>query len=71
MAGSAELYVWNPGDTVFAYVPVAERAVQVGYFFVMNMIEKNGLIYGYPTIDWKDGIEYAFGLKSIPMVGNH
>jgi hypothetical protein len=71
MTGSAEFNVWNPCDTVFAYVPVAERTVQPGYFFVMNMIEKNRLIYGYPTINWKDGIEYGFGLKSIAMVGNH
>jgi len=71
MAGSAEFNVWNPCGTVFAYVLVAERAVQPGHIFVMNMIEKNRLIYGYPTIDWKDGIEYGFGLESIPMVGNH
>jgi hypothetical protein len=71
MAGSAEFYIWNPGDTVFAYVLVAVKTVQLSNLFMMNMVEKNRLIYGYPTINWKDGIEYGFGLKSIAMVGNH
>jgi len=33
---------------------VAKGTVQTDCFFVMNVIEKNGLIDRYPSIDGKD-----------------
>jgi hypothetical protein len=49
---------------------VAEGTVQTDCFFVMNMIEKNGLIDRYPGIDGKDREEDLFGLDLKSMVGN-
>ncbi len=36
----------------------------------MDMIEKDRLVNGYPSKDWKDRIKNGFGLKSIAMVSN-
>jgi hypothetical protein len=33
---------------------VAECTVQMGYFFVVDMIEKDRLIDRFPGKDWKD-----------------
>jgi hypothetical protein len=37
----------------------------------MDMIEKDRLIHGHPSENWKDGIEKGFCFKSIAMVGNY
>ncbi len=36
----------------------------------MDMIEKDGLVHGHPSENWKDGIEEGFCFKSIAMVGD-
>jgi len=54
MASATELDIRNPSSTVPFHVPVAEGTVQADCFFVMNMIEKNGLIDRYPGINGKD-----------------
>jgi hypothetical protein len=35
------------------------------------MIEENGLVYGYPSINGKDGEEDFLGLNLKSMVGNN
>jgi hypothetical protein len=54
MAGSTEFDIWNPSSAVPFHVPVAEGTVQTDCFFVMNMIEKDGLIDRHPSINGKD-----------------
>jgi hypothetical protein len=54
MAGATEFDIWYSCGSVPLYIPVAEGTVQTDCFFVMNVIEKNGLINGYPSIDGKD-----------------
>ena len=71
MTGSTELNVWNSSDTVPFDIAVAERTVQMGYFFVMNMIEKDRLIDRFPREDWKDREENTFGLDLKSMIANN
>jgi hypothetical protein len=54
MAGATEFDIRNPGSAVSFHIPVAEGTVQTDGFFMMNMIEKNGLIDRYPGINGKD-----------------
>jgi len=70
MAGSTEIDIRNSSSAVPLHVPVAEGAIQIGNFFVMNMIEENGLINRRPGIDGKDGEKNLFGLRLKSMVGN-
>jgi hypothetical protein len=44
VAGPTEFDIRNPSRTISFHIPVAEGTVQADCFFVMNMIEKNGLI---------------------------
>jgi hypothetical protein len=44
MTGSTELNVWNPCNTISLYIAMAEGTVQTDRFFVVDMIEENGLI---------------------------
>jgi len=37
----------------------------------MDMIEKDGLVHGHPSENWKDGIKEGFGLETIAMIGNN
>jgi hypothetical protein len=71
MARAAEFNVWNPCHTILFHIPVTEGAVQFNGFFVVDMIEKDGLIHGYPTENWEDGIKKGFGLKPITMIPNY
>jgi hypothetical protein len=50
---------------------VAESAVQLDCLFVVNMIEKDGLIDRYPREDREDGKEDTFGLNLKSMIGNN
>lgn len=52
------------------YVTVAEGTIQISCFFVMNMIEEDGLIDRYPAINGENGEEDLFGLYLKSMVGN-
>jgi hypothetical protein len=70
MAGSTEFDIWYPCSSVPFHIPVAEGTVQTDCFFVMNMIEKDGLIYRHPAINGKDGEEDFFGLDLKSIVGN-
>ena len=70
MAGSTEFDIRYSCSSVPFHIPVAKGAVQTDCFFVMNMIEKNGLIDRYPSVDWKNSIEHTFGLNLISMVGD-
>jgi hypothetical protein len=70
MTGPTELDVWNSSNTIPLHISVAESTVQIGGFLVMDMIEKNGLIDRYPSVDWKNSIEDTFGLNLISMVGD-
>jgi hypothetical protein len=54
VAGSAEFDIGYSCSAVPFRIPVAEGTVQTDCFFVMDMIEKNGLIDRYPGIDGKD-----------------
>jgi len=54
VAGSTEFDVWYSCSAVSFHIPMAEGTVQTDSFFVMNMIEKNGLIHRYPGINGKD-----------------
>ena len=54
MTGSTEFNVWNPCNTIPFDIAVAECTVQMGYFFVVDMIEKDRLIDRFPGKDWKD-----------------
>jgi hypothetical protein len=71
MTGPTEFDVWNPCNPIPFHISVAESTVQIGGFLMMDMIEKNGLIDRYPSINWKNSIEDAFGLNLISMVGNN
>ena len=71
MAGSTELNVWNPRGTIPFDIAVAERTVQMGCFFVMDMIEKDGLIDRFPREYWKDREENSFGLDLKSIIGNN
>jgi hypothetical protein len=70
MTGPTEFDVWNPCNPIPLHISVAESTVQIGGFLVMDMIEKNGLIDRYPSVDWKNSIEDTFGLNLISMVGD-
>jgi hypothetical protein len=70
MAGSAEFDIWYPCSSVPFHIPVAEGTVQTDSFFVMDMIEEDGLIDRYPSKNGKDGEEDLFGLDPKSMVGN-
>jgi hypothetical protein len=70
MAGSTEFDIRNPSSAVSFDITVAKGAVQTDCFFVMNMIEQDGLINGYPSINGKDREEDLFGLDLKSMVGN-
>jgi hypothetical protein len=70
MAGSTEFDIWDSGSSVPFHISVAEGTVQADRLFVMDMIEKDGLIDRYPTINGKDGKEDLFGLDPKSMVGN-
>jgi hypothetical protein len=70
MAGSTEFDIRNPSSAVSFDITVAKGTVQTDCFFVMNMIEQDGLINGYPSVDWKNSIEHTFGLNLISMVGD-
>jgi hypothetical protein len=48
MAGLTELNIWNPCGPIPFDIPMAEKTVQMGYFFVMNMVEEDGLIDRFP-----------------------
>jgi hypothetical protein len=54
MAGSAEFDIWYPCSSVPFHIPVAEGTVQTDSFFVMDMIEEDGLIDRYPSKNGKD-----------------
>jgi hypothetical protein len=49
---------------------MAEGTVQTDRFFVVDMIEENGLIDWNPGINWKDGVEDTFRLNPKSIVGN-
>jgi len=70
MAGSTEFDIWNPSSAVSFDITVAKGTVQTDSFFVMNMIEEDGLVDRNPGIDWKDGEEDLFGLNFKLIVGN-
>jgi len=70
VAGSTELDIWYSCSAIPFHIPVAEGTVQTDCFFVMNVIKKNGLINGYPSINGKDREEDLFGLDLKSMVGN-
>jgi hypothetical protein len=70
VAGATEFDIGYSCSAVPFHIPVAESTVQTDCFFVMNMIEKNGLIDRYPSIDRKDREENLFGLDLKSMVGN-
>jgi hypothetical protein len=50
---------------------MAERAVQFGNLFVMDVIEENGLVNRLRSIHRKEGEEEAFGLNLKPMVSHY
>jgi hypothetical protein len=54
MASATEFDIRNPSSAVPFHIPVAEGTVQTDCFLVMNMIKKNGLIDGNPSINGKD-----------------
>jgi hypothetical protein len=71
MTGPTELDVWNSSNTMPLHISVAESTVQIGGFLMMDVIEKNGLIHRYPSINWKNSIEDVLGLNLISVVGNN
>jgi hypothetical protein len=70
VTGPTEFNVWNSCSAVPFHITVAEGTVQTDCFFVMNVIEEDGLINRNPSINWKDRKEDAFGLNLKSMVGN-
>jgi hypothetical protein len=54
MTGSTEFNVWNPCGTIPFDIAVTEKTVQMGCFFVVDMIEKDGLIDRFPGKDRED-----------------
>jgi hypothetical protein len=54
MTGSTEFNVWNPCGTIPFDIAVTEKTVQMGCFFVVDMIEKDGLIDRFPRKDRED-----------------
>jgi hypothetical protein len=71
MTGSTELNVWNPCGTISFDIAVTECAIQIGCLFVVDMIEKDGLIDRFPRKDREDREEDTFGLNLKSMVGNN
>ncbi len=70
MAGPAEFDVRNGCDTVPLHVSVAEGAVQFGHFFVMDVVEPDGLLDRNPGKNTKDCIKEAFCVKAESIIGN-
>jgi hypothetical protein len=70
MTGSTEFNVWNSCNTIPFNIPVAECTVQMGYLFVVNMIEKDRLLDRFPREDRKDRKEGLFSLDLKSMIGN-
>jgi hypothetical protein len=54
VARATEFDIWYSSSAVPFHIPVAKGTVQTDCFFVMNMIKKNGLIDGDPSINGKD-----------------
>jgi hypothetical protein len=67
VASSTEFDVRDTGSPVLFCVLVAERAVKFHNFFVMVMIENDGLIHGGPGKNWEQTEEdpFRFDLKSL------
>jgi hypothetical protein len=71
MTDPTEFYVRDSCHAIFFYIPVAERAVQFGHLFVMDVIEENGLVNGLRGIYRKERKEKAFRLNLKPMVSHN
>jgi hypothetical protein len=64
VASSAEFNIWNPCDTIFLDISMAKVAVQFSDFFMVNVIETDGLINGCTSKDRKDRKNKRFRLDS-------
>jgi hypothetical protein len=71
MTDPAEFNVRDSCHAIFFHIPVAERAVQFGHLFVMDVIEENGLVNGLRGIYRKEREEKAFRLNLKPMVSHN
>jgi hypothetical protein len=71
MTSLTELDIGNPCNPIHLYKAVTEGTVQMYHLFVMDMVEKDGLIDGSPGKNWKDGEEDVFGLNKKSIVGNN
>jgi hypothetical protein len=70
MASPAEFNIWNSCHTIFLDVSMAEVAVQLCDFLMVDMIEADRLISGRASKDWKDGKDEKFRLDSEAMPRN-
>jgi hypothetical protein len=70
MAGAAEFDVRNSCNPVFSDIVVAEKAVQLGHFLVVNMIETDRLINRCTFKDWKEREDKRFRLDTEAMPRN-
>jgi hypothetical protein len=71
MTDPTEFNVRDSCHAIFFHIPVAERAVQFGHLFVMDVIEENGLVNGLRGIYRKEREEKAFRLNLKPMVSHN
>lgn len=71
MTSLTEFNIGNPSNTIPFHIAVTEGTVKMGYLLMMDMVEENGLIDGYPREDRKDGKEDTFGLNPKSIVGNY
>jgi hypothetical protein len=71
MTDPAEFYVRDSCHAISFDIPVAERAVQFGNLFVMDVIEENRLVNGLRGIYRKERKEKAFRLNLKPMVSHN
>jgi hypothetical protein len=70
MASSAEFNVWNSCDAIFPSISMAEVAVQLSDFLMMNVIETDRLINRFTFQDWEDSENERFRWDSEAMPCN-
>ncbi len=70
MAGAAEIDMRKSSHPVSLDIAMAERAIEIGFFFVNRMVEKDGLLDRSIGEDWKEGKERLFRLDGKAMVSH-
>jgi hypothetical protein len=70
MTHPTEFNIRDPCHPKSFDIPVAERAVQFGNLFMMDVIEENRLVNGLRGVYRKERKEEAFGLNLKPMVSH-